>query len=121
MSAAVSPLVLVVVLDTMRQAFALEILLFSIALSLESHRHLRTSIIDCSSIAGELVSSSSSNLFVRDRSVSLLLYIPHRPLAHPAETTVVKRFQYLPVFFFQSPAFAPPECYVTVPTPVYIL
>jgi hypothetical protein len=81
---------------------------FSTALSLESHRHLHISIID--SIVGE-VPTVLLTFFVRD---PFLRYIPHRPLAYPAETTtVVKRFQFRPVFFFQSsPAFAPPECYV---------
>jgi hypothetical protein len=47
-----------------------------------------------------------SNLFVRD---PFLCYIEHRSLAHPAETTVVKRFQFLPFFFFQSLVFTDPE------------
>jgi hypothetical protein len=79
---------------------------FSIALSLESHRQLRTSIID--SIVAEFPAALLTTcLFV----IRFLCYIPHRPIAHPAETTLVKRFQFLPVFFFQSPAFAPPECH----------
>jgi hypothetical protein len=49
---------------------------FSITLSLESHRHLRTTIID--------------SIFVRDPFLS---YIPHRHVAHPAETAIEKRFQ----------------------------
>jgi hypothetical protein len=54
------------------------------------------------------VRSSSSNL-VRDL---FLGYIPHRQVAHPAETASVKRFQFLPVFFFKCPAFTSPECYI---------
>jgi hypothetical protein len=51
LSAAVS--LSVVVLDSMRQAFASEILTFSIVLILESHRHFRISIID--SFVGEFL------------------------------------------------------------------
>jgi hypothetical protein len=79
-----------------------------IALSLESHRYLRISIID--SIVGDFPAVRSSSLFVRD---PFLLYIPHRPPAYLAETTtVVKRFQFQRVLFFQGPAFAPLECYI---------
>jgi hypothetical protein len=41
------------------------------------------------------VCSSSCNLFVRDPS----LYISHRPVAHSAETVMVKRFQFGSIFF----------------------
>jgi hypothetical protein len=56
----------------------------SIALSLDSHRHLRTSIID--SIVREFA--------------ALFFAIPHRSVTQPAETAMVKRFQFGPVFFF---------------------
>jgi hypothetical protein len=80
---------------------------FSVALSLKSHQHLRISIIDC--IVGEFPAVLQP---FRSLSVPQLRYIPHRPLPYPAETTVVKLFQFRPVFFFQSPALICPECYI---------
>jgi hypothetical protein len=85
----------------------LEDLDFSVTLSLESHRHLRTSIID--SIVGEFSAALLTCSFViRFSAISKIVHLQ----PHPAETTVVKRFQFLPVFFLQSPAFTPPECCV---------
>jgi hypothetical protein len=78
----------------------------SIALSLESHGHLLISIID--SFGGEF----PAVLLVSSFCDPSLRSAPHRLPAYPAETTVVKRFQFRPVFFFQSPAFASPECYI---------
>jgi hypothetical protein len=70
-----------------------------IALSLESHRHLRISIIDA--IVGEF----PAVLLVFSFVIPFLRHIPHRPPAYPAETTVVKRFQFRPVFLLAEPSF----------------
>jgi hypothetical protein len=62
---------------------------FIALLSLESHRHLRISIIE--SIVGEFASFLLTCSFVID---PFLCYIPHRPPAHPTKTAMVKRFQF---------------------------
>jgi hypothetical protein len=72
---------------------------FSIALSLESHRHLRTSIID--SIAGEFPEALLTCSFV-------IHLISSTCTSCGDSCAVVKPFQFPPVFFLQSPAFTPP-------------
>jgi hypothetical protein len=43
----------------------------------------------------------------------MFCYVPHRQAAHPADTVMVERFQFGPVFFFQCPAFTSPKCYIS--------
>jgi hypothetical protein len=80
-------------------------------LSLESHRHLRVSITD--SIVGEPATILLTYLFVLD---PFLCYIPYRQPTHLAEISMVERFQFGSVCFFQCPAFASPEYYCILTT-----
>jgi hypothetical protein len=45
----------------------------------------------------------------------MFCYVSHRQAAHPAETVMVERFQFGPVFFFQCPAFTSPKLGEKVP------
>jgi hypothetical protein len=66
---------LVVALDTMHRAFASEILTPSLVLSLESHRHLRISIIE--SIVGEFATVLlTCSLVIRFSATSHVVH-PH--------------------------------------------